>query len=125
MAAYFGLLTLLGFPTFVSLFAYSQVSLGIASSRRILELLNRETELDQNAEGHAGVMQGSLEFRDVSFTYEAAADPTLDGISLKIQPGQTLAIVGQTGTGRPVRRRSHGREWRPPWLQARPARALL
>ncbi|MEE8355986.1 MAG: ABC transporter ATP-binding protein, partial [Anaerolineales bacterium] len=51
IAGYFGLLGLLGFPTFVSLFAYSQVSLGIAGSRRILELINRETELDQNQSG--------------------------------------------------------------------------
>ena len=43
IAAYYGLLGLLGFPTFVSLFAYSQVSLGVAGARRILELINRET----------------------------------------------------------------------------------
>ncbi|MBN1665719.1 MAG: ABC transporter ATP-binding protein, partial [Anaerolineales bacterium] len=45
VAGYFGLLTLLSFPTFVSLFAYSQVSLGMAGARRILELINRETDL--------------------------------------------------------------------------------
>jgi ATP-binding cassette subfamily B protein len=100
VAGYFGLMLLLGFPTFVSLFAYSQVSLGFSGARRILELINRETDLDQNAEGYTGSMQGSIEFRGVSFTYDGATDPTLDGINLKIQPGQTLAIVGQTGTGK-------------------------
>src|SRR5512134_3690644 len=53
VVAYFGLLRLLEFPTFVSTFAYSQISLGISGARRILELINRETNLDQNAQGHA------------------------------------------------------------------------
>ncbi len=100
VAAYFGLLLLFGFPTFVSLFAYSQVSLGMASSRRILELINRETDLDQNLEGQTRNLKGAIEFKDVSFTYDGAAEPALDGINLKVQPGQTVAIVGQTGTGK-------------------------
>ena len=41
IVAYMGLLSLFGFPTFVSLMAYSQVSLGMAGARRILELINR------------------------------------------------------------------------------------
>ncbi|MGH2628015.1 MAG: ABC transporter transmembrane domain-containing protein, partial [Anaerolineales bacterium] len=52
VVAYMGLLFLFGFPTFVSLFAYSQVSLGMASARRILELITRSTELDRNRGGH-------------------------------------------------------------------------
>jgi len=99
IVAYFGLLLLLGFPTFVSLFAYSQVSLGIAGARRILELVNRETDLDQNLAGYADAMQGSIEFRDVTFAYEGA-EPSLSAINLKVQPGQTVAIVGQTGAGK-------------------------
>jgi ATP-binding cassette subfamily B protein len=100
IAAYFGLLLLFGFPTFVSLFAYSQVSLGLAGARRILGLINRETDLDQNIEGQTGVLSGSVEFKDVSFTYDGAKEPALEGINLKVEPGQTVAIVGQTGTGK-------------------------
>ncbi|HBX70423.1 MAG TPA: ABC transporter ATP-binding protein [Chloroflexi bacterium] len=100
VAGYFGLLLLFGFPTFVSLFAYSQVSLGLAGSRRILELINRETDLDQNVGGQTRNLEGSIEFKEVTFTYEGAAEPTLSGINLKIRPGQTVAIVGQTGTGK-------------------------
>jgi ATP-binding cassette subfamily B protein len=99
VVAYFGLLGLLGFPTFVSLFAYSQVSLGIAGARRILELINRETELDQNQEGYAGVMQGRIEFKDVSYAY-TENEPSLSGIDFFLDPGQTVAIVGQTGSGK-------------------------
>src|SRR5688572_980645 len=69
VVAYFGLLRLLEFPTFVSTFAYSQISLGISSARRILDLINRETNLDQNAQGYADIMRGEVEFRNVSFDY--------------------------------------------------------
>lgn len=100
VAGYFGLLLLFGFPTFVSLFAYSQVSLGMAGSRRILELINRETDLDQNVAGQTRKLEGSIEFKDVSFSYDGTTDPALEEINLIVHPGQTVAIVGQTGTGK-------------------------
>jgi len=99
IVAYFGLLLLLGFPTFVSLFAYSQVSLGIASARRILGLINQETDLDQNALGKTGEIEGAIEFQNVTFAYEGAP-PMLSGITFTVKPGQRVAIVGQTGTGK-------------------------
>ena len=109
VVAYFGLLLMLQFPTFASTFAYTQLSLGLSSARRILELINRETDLDQNAAGYTGVMRGEIEFRDVSFTYSplpmgegpgVRAEPILENISIKVKPGQTVAIVGQTGAGK-------------------------
>ena len=99
VVAYFGLLQLFGFPTFVSLFAYSQVSLGIAGAKRILELINRENNLDQNTQGYAGSMKGEIEFKDVTFIH-GDSEPALENISIKIKPGQTIAIVGQTGAGK-------------------------
>ena len=108
VVAYFGLLRLLEFPTFVSTFAYSQISSGISSARRILDLINRETELDQNARGYADVMKGEVEFRNVSFNYTSSGfdgqkpppEDVLQNISCKVKPGQTVAIVGQTGAGK-------------------------
>jgi ATP-binding cassette subfamily B protein len=119
VVAYFGLLLLLGFPTYVSTFAYFQISSGMSSARRILELIQRENNLDQNAEGYAGVMKGEVEFRNVSFSYtpeeqdtetphdkgpstvlRSAQDEVLENISFKVKPGQTVAIVGQTGAGK-------------------------
>jgi ATP-binding cassette subfamily B protein len=111
VVAYFGLLRLLDFPTFTSTWAYSQVSLGLSSARRILELMNRETYLDQNASGRTSDMRGEIEFRDVSFKYPTLAlsgdeaqnnqsEPILQNISFKVKPGQTVAIVGQTGAGK-------------------------
>lgn len=99
VVAYFGLLLLLGFPTFVSLFAYSQVSLGISSAKRILALINRETELDQNVEGCSKPMRGALDFQQVNYGY-TDDDLTLEDITFKVEPGQTVAIVGQTGSGK-------------------------
>ena len=99
VVGYFGLLQLFGFPTFTSLFAYSQVSLGIAGASRILELLNRENNLDQNVQGYNRPMRGEIEFRDVQFAYEDG-EPVLEHISFHVQPGQTVAIVGQTGSGK-------------------------
>jgi ATP-binding cassette, subfamily B, bacterial len=90
---------LFDFPTFTSLFAYSQISLGIAGARRILELINRETDLDQNKEGYSEPMQGEIEFKNVCFAYENS-ESVLDGVSFKVKAGQTVAIVGQTGSGK-------------------------
>ena len=102
IVAYFGLLLLFGFPTFVSLFSYSQISSGMAGARRILELINRESDLDQNAAGHTAPMRGALEFRDVTFAFGDApnGEAALNNISFTVQPGQTVAIVGQTGSGK-------------------------
>lgn len=108
VVGYFGLLRLLEFPTFTSTWAYSQISLGISSARRILELMNRETNLDQNAQGYADSMHGEIEFRNVEFAYpimkeekrKEASENVLSGISFKVKPGQTVAVVGQTGAGK-------------------------
>jgi ATP-binding cassette subfamily B protein len=105
VVAYFGLLRMLEFPTFASTFAYTQISLGLSGARRILELINRETNLDQNAAGYTGLMRGEIEFRDVSFTYPdpehgSEGECVLEDISFKVRPGQTVAIVGQTGAGK-------------------------
>ena len=99
VVAYVGLLQMLMFPTFASTFAYTQISLGLASARRILELINSETHLDQNADGFAETIRGEICFRSVDFSY-TPTDSVLDGINFTVQPGQTVAIVGQTGAGK-------------------------
>jgi ATP-binding cassette, subfamily B, bacterial len=99
VVAYFSLLQLFGFPTFVSLFAYSQVSSGLAGARRILELMNRETKLDQNQAGRSDAVSGHVEFRNVTFAYDGS-EPVLENFTFQVAPGQTVAIVGQTGAGK-------------------------
>ena len=96
---FMGLLALFGFPTFISLLAYSRVSLGLAGARRILELMNAETLLDENVNGHQADIAGAVRFENVTFGY-VAESPVLQEIDFGIEPGQTVAIVGQTGSGK-------------------------
>lgn len=99
VVAYFGILLMLEFPTWTSIWAYSLISSGLAGAGRILELINRETDLDQNTAGHKAAMKGEIEFRNVTFAYPSG-EAVLRNVSFKVQPGQTVAIVGQTGTGK-------------------------
>ena len=99
VVAYMGLLALFGFPTFISLMAYSRVSLGFAGARRILDLMKRETTLDENIDGHQGKINGRLQFKNVTFSYTDDVD-VLKSISFTVEPGQTIAITGQTGSGK-------------------------
>ena len=99
VVGYFGLLMMLDFPTYTSLWAYSQISLGISGARRILELMNRENNLDQNLAGQSTAMKGEVEFCNVSFAY-GEDESELKDVSFTVRPGQTVAIVGQTGSGK-------------------------
>ncbi|MBL8045071.1 MAG: ABC transporter ATP-binding protein [Anaerolineales bacterium] len=93
------LLLLFNFPTFISLTAFSQISSGLASGRRILELINTETDLDHNATGRAEAVHGAISFENVTFAY-GESEPVLRDLNFTVQPGQTVAVVGQTGAGK-------------------------
>ena len=81
------------------MFAYSQVSLGIASANRILELINRQNDLDQNITGYQAAIHGNIDFNHVTFAYNDQ-EPVLSDLNFKIKAGMTVAIVGQTGAGK-------------------------
>jgi len=105
VAAYIGLISLFDFPVFTSLFAYSQVASGLSSARRILELIRTQAVVDQNTAGHAASMRGGVRFEQVSFQYslgdgETVTQNALEDVSFMLAPGQTLALVGQTGAGK-------------------------
>ncbi len=97
--AFIGLIYLFGFPVFISLFSSSRLASGYASADRILEVINVKTELDQNTEGHSAPVEGSISFESVDFNY-GGGDDVLTNISFSVKPGQTVAIVGQTGSGK-------------------------
>jgi len=99
VVTYMGYISLYGFPVNVSLYGYSQFSLGIAATRRILELLRTQTVLDQNTGGHVGVIHGAITFDAVSFGYPEAA-LSLEALNFNVKAGQVVALVGQTGAGK-------------------------
>jgi len=111
VVAYMGIISLLGFPVFVSLFSYSQVSSGLSSARRIMELITSKADLDQNDLGFQDKMSGAFRFDDVSFNYAVVGSEVaeedqqdnqaaLEEVSFDVEAGQTLALVGQTGSGK-------------------------
>ncbi len=101
LVAYMGLVGLLRFPAFISIFTFSLVELGLAGARRMLELMRTDTELDENPAGHATRLRGAIEFQNVTFAYGGEAGREgLQGVSFRVEPGQTVAIVGTTGSGK-------------------------
>lgn len=96
--AVMGLFGVWRFPVFISIFSWSLMENGLNSARRILTIINAETDLDENATGYAGELRGEITFEAVSFGYEDGM--VLEDISFHIKPGQTVAIVGQTGSGK-------------------------
>jgi len=98
LVAFMALMGNLRFVTFMSLWSFSLVQLGFAGAKRVLEIMKEETDLDENESGHQAGIQGDIVFDNVSFSY--GTTPILKNVSFRARPGQTIAIVGQTGSGK-------------------------
>ncbi len=96
--AVMGLMSVLRFPTMISVWTFSLVQSGLVGARRILDIIRATTELDENLGGHAAAMRGEIELQAVSFGFDDR--PLLQDVSFHVQPGQTVAIVGMTGSGK-------------------------
>jgi ATP-binding cassette, subfamily B, bacterial len=115
-----GLMNLLRFPTFISVFSFSLIQAGVAGAERILAIIRAETGLDENRTGVSQPIAGAISFEAVSFSYDEGrrtkdesepisdspslvvrpSSSVLTNISFAVHPGQTVAIVGQTGSGK-------------------------
>lgn len=69
------------------------------SAERINEVLERDVNIKEGSVSE-GNEQGTVEFKNVSFRYPHASEDELSNISFKIEKGQTLAIIGATGSGK-------------------------
>ncbi len=98
LVSYMGLMAIIRFPAFMSIWSFSLVQLGVAGAERILTLMREETDLDENEGGFREEMHGDIVFENVTFSY--GSTPVLKNVSFHAKPGQTIAIVGQTGSGK-------------------------
>jgi ATP-binding cassette subfamily B multidrug efflux pump len=76
---------------------------GMASWKRMLDVLDATSDIsDANvtAAGRSVSLSGAIEMRDLTFTYPGSDRPVLDGVTVRIEPGQTVAFVGATGSGK-------------------------
>lgn len=72
---------------------------GVTGFERFLEVLDAEPEKDSEGAVDAGVLEGDIEFRSVSYGYDGVHD-VLHGIDLKLEKGKTVALVGPSGGGK-------------------------
>lgn len=78
---------------------YTQIQRAMAGGERIIEVLDTAPEIVDRADAQTFVIEGAVDFDDVTFEY-VAGRPVLEHIDLHVQPGETIAFVGQTGAGK-------------------------
>ncbi|MGN0182673.1 MAG: ABC transporter ATP-binding protein [Candidatus Ornithomonoglobus sp.] len=79
---------------------FQNITKGAASWKRVKEVLNSEPELKDGSFDGNTAAQGTIEFRNVSFSFPGSDQNVLNGINLKINKGETIAVMGATGCGK-------------------------
>ena len=100
--AFILLLNMLFRPLRVIADKFNVLQMGMVASERVFAVLDNPDELQQPATGYrtgAAVTNGSIEFKDVWFAYKDE-NWVLRNISFKVKPGETVALVGHTGSGK-------------------------
>ncbi|MBR0084366.1 MAG: ABC transporter ATP-binding protein [Bacteroidales bacterium] len=82
------------------LMLFQMIARGMTSWRRVKEVLNTEPAMPDGEGVGESPVPGEVEFRDVSYAFSIFGKPVLRDINLKIEKGQTLAIMGMTGCGK-------------------------
>ena len=77
----------------------AMIQKGIAAASSIFILIDENNEQDTGLQ-EAGILKGSIDFKDIVFSYDQEYGPTLKNINLNIQSGETVAIVGKSGSGK-------------------------
>jgi ATP-binding cassette subfamily B protein len=99
--AYVGLLVWLIFPIRNLGRVIVQTSTGMVSYQRLMEITKQAREdLDGGKVQPAGPVRGEIEFKDVSFMYSDGTHDVIQNVSFHIKPGQSIALLGSTGSGK-------------------------
>lgn len=78
---------------------WSQFQLGLAAGERVFALLDAQPLVTQEADEPVTDVRGAIQFENMDFWYKEG-EPVLQNFSLSIRPGETLALVGHTGSGK-------------------------
>ena len=101
--AFNGYLVMLAWPMIAFGWVTNILQRGLASWGRMLDVLQHEPAIDDahvTPAGRAAPLDAAIEVRDLTFQYPGSDRPVLDRVSLRIEPGQTVALVGATGSGK-------------------------
>ena len=99
--AFMTYLGILAWPMMALGWVINLIQRGSASMGRINKILNTQPEIaDRPRLRPITKLEGKIEFRDLTFSYKPGSLPTLKGITLQVNPGEFVAIVGRTGTGK-------------------------
>ncbi len=79
---------------------FVMVVMSRASMQRIVELLDERTDITDGAKNLKDIKDGSIRFENVAFSYKKGGNDCLSGIDLDIRSGQTVGILGGTGSGK-------------------------
>jgi len=90
------------FPIMMLSMMAGQISFAEASAKRIMEVLDNEPEIKEKLDAvQLAEVKGRVEFKNVSFSYrEDGGDPVLHNVNFTAEPGETVAILGSTGSGK-------------------------
>ncbi|HDQ13336.1 MAG TPA: ABC transporter ATP-binding protein [Sediminispirochaeta sp.] len=98
--AFMSYLTMLRWPVMGMGFTINMLQRGAASLERINEILNERPDITSPPNAIDDPPTGDLELRDMSFSYQPEEKPILSGISFTLPRGQTLGVLGRTGSGK-------------------------
>lgn len=102
IVAFINYLMMVMFPLLMLAMIIGMLASASASAKRILKVLDTEVEVTDKADAKEMLkINGKVEFRNVSFAYRGShGDPVLKNLNFRAEPGQTIAILGTTGSGK-------------------------